>query len=260
MIDAVRLIIFSLYLVPAVFLPAGAAEPLHRPVSATKVVDLTQPMHEEMAYWPGGVPFRMERLVDYDQGYRLHKFETGENTGTHVDAPSHFFEDGCTIEAIPPSDLVIPIIVIDITNKTGHDPDYLLTRQDILDWEKTHHRIPANSLVIMNSGWHRKFDSPKDYINRDTDGIMHFPGFSEAAAELLLERDVAGIGIDTLSIDHGASTDFAVHKLMLGSGKFQIENLANLDALPATGATTIIGVLPVRDGTQAQARVFALLP
>ncbi|MEX2523852.1 MAG: cyclase family protein [Gammaproteobacteria bacterium] len=89
---------------------------------------------------------------------------------------------------------------------------------------------------------------------------MHFPGFSEAAAQMLLERSIAGIGIDTLSIDRGASTDFPVHKLMLGSGKFQIENLANLDALPPTGTTAIIGVLPVRDGTQAQARIFALLP
>lgn len=260
MIGGIRLLSICLYLAPAAFLPAGAAESLHVAVTATRVVDLTHPMHEDMTYWPGGVPFRMERLVDYDQGYRLHKFEMGENTGTHVDAPSHFSESGRSIDAIPPANLIVPIILINVSNKTRHNPDYRLNTGDIREWEKKNGTIPANSLVIMNSGWHAKFDSPEDYINKDADGAMHFPGFSEAAAQMLLERNVTGIGIDTLSIDHGASLDFAVHKLMLGSDKFQIENLTNLDRLPATGATAIIGVLPVKDGTQAQARIFALLP
>jgi len=244
----------------AVIFPAGAAELLHQPVSATKVIDLTHPMHEEMAYWPGGVPFHMERLMDYDQGYRLHMFEMGENTGTHVDAPAHFSKGGRSMDAIPAADLIVPAIVIDVSIKVWKDPDYRLNVQDIQEWEKVNGRIPPDSLVIMNSGWFRKFDTPEEYINQDADGVMHFPGFSESAAKMLLERNIAGIGIDTLSIDYGASTDFAVHKLVLGKGKLMIENLDNLGALPPKGATAIIGVLPVKGGTQAQARIFALLP
>jgi kynurenine formamidase len=237
-----------------------AAEPLAQPLSATRIIDLTHSLHEGMPYWPGGVPFRMERLVDYDQGYRLHKFSMGENTGTHVDAPSHFIPGKRDIDDIPPADLVVPLVVIDVSAGAAGNADYRLSRRDVLDWEARHGRVPAHSLVVMNSGWHRRYVSPEDYINMDGDKVMHFPGFSRPAAALLLERDVAGIGVDTLSIDYGASTDYAVHGLMLEHNKYQIENLANLDAVPPAGASAIIGVLPVKDGTQAQARIFALLP
>ncbi|MBM3574038.1 MAG: cyclase family protein, partial [Alphaproteobacteria bacterium] len=137
---------------------------------------------------------------------------------------------------------------------------YQLTAQDVIAWEARNGRVPDGALAILNTGWHRRFVTPAAYINMDVNKVMHFPGFGREAAELLIARGAAGIGIDTLSIDHGPSRDFAVHFAVLGANKYMIENLANLDALPATGATVIVGVLPVRDGTQAQARVLALLP
>ena len=138
--------------------------------------------------------------------------------------------------------------------------DYRLSAADVATWEAANGRIAAGTLVILNTGWHARFARPKDYVNADAGGVMHFPGFGADAARLLVERGVVGIGIDTLSLDHGPSQDFATHKIMLAAGKYQIENMANLDALPARGATVIVGVLPVREGTQAQARVLALLP
>ncbi|MEM9539256.1 MAG: cyclase family protein [Cyanobacteria bacterium P01_E01_bin.42] len=101
---------------------------------------------------------------------------------------------------------------------------------------------------------------PEKYLNLDADQVMHFPGFGPDSAELLLDRNVVGIGIDTLSLDRGISKKFETHLVMLNANKYQIENLANLDALPPIGATIIVGVLPVKDGSQAQARVLALLP
>lgn len=236
------------------------ADLLKNPISASKIIDLTQPMYEGMPFWPGGVPFRMERLVDYDQGYQLHKFSIGENTGTHVDAPSHFIQGNRSIDAIPLNQLVVPIVMINIQRKVDKNPDYQLTADDVTEWEQEHGRIPENSLVVLNTGWYKRFNAPEQYINQDSEGVMHFPGFGSDAAELLVERDVAGIGIDTLSLDYGASEDFASHVIMLKANKYQIENMANLNELPATGATAIIGVLPVRGGSQAQARIFALLP
>ena len=227
---------------------------------ATQVVDLTHPMQPGMAFWPGGVPFEMTKLVDYDQGYRLHKFSMGENTGTHLDAPAHFAEGKRTIAQLPADELLVDAVVIDIKAKVKADPDYRLSANDIDDWEAGHGEIPFGSLVIANTGWHKRFTEPQKYINQDAEGVMHFPGFGKDAAQLLLERDVAGIGIDTLSIDHGPSKGFEAHKVMLGADKYQLENLANLDALPPTGARVIIGVLPVVEGTQAQARVLALVP
>jgi kynurenine formamidase len=225
-----------------------------------RVVDLTHRLHDGMVFWPGGVGFKKTRLSDYEQGYRLHKFEMGENTGTHVDAPSHMVEGKRSIHDIPVSELVVPVAVINVREKVKEDPDYLVSANDIVDWEAVNGPIPVNAVFIANTGWHERFDDPDAYVNVDDAGVMHFPGFSKAAAQLLVERDVIGIGIDTLSIDHGPSTDFSAHKVMLAADKYQIENLANLDELPEAGATLIVGVLPVSEGSQAQARVLALVP
>jgi kynurenine formamidase len=225
-----------------------------------RLIDLTHRMYPEMPVWPGGVPFKMTRLTDYPDGYRSHKFEMGENTGTHVDAPAHFVEGKRAIDQIPIDELVVPMVVINLRDKTEKNADYQLSGNDIVDWEANNGQVPVGSVVVINTGWHKKFEDPDAYINQDGSGVMHFPGVARDAAELLVDRDVAGVGIDTLSIDAGSSTDFSAHKILLGANKYQIENLANLDELPETGATIIVAVLPVSDGSQAQARVLAMVP
>ena len=230
---------------------------LNKKFTAKKIIDLTHSMHDEMAYWPGGVPFKKDRLVDYDQGYQLHKFTLGENTGTHVDAPSHFIKGKNSIDKIPLNQLVLPIIVINVEKQSKKNSDYQLTISDIKKWEKKNGKIPAGSLVILNTGWFKKFKNPKKYINMDNEKIMHFPGFSPKSANFLLKRKITAVGIDTLSIDYGKSKDFVSHSIFLKANKFQIENMANLDALPSKGAVAVIGVLPIKDGSQAQARIFA---
>lgn len=257
-----RLIVAALaFAIAGFWAPAAdGTEQLKRKLEATKVVDLTHKMHDEMAYWPGGVPFKKTVLVDYRQGYLLHKFEMGENTGTHVDAPAHFVRGKKAIDELTLAELIAPAIVIDIRDKAGANPDYQVSAKDVEAWEAKHGKIPAGSLVILNTGWHKRFNEPKKYINMDAGKVMHFPGFGPDSAKLLVERDVAGIGIDTLSLDFGPSKDFKTHLIMLGANKYQIENLANLDELPPTGATVFVGVLPVRGGSQAQARVVAFLP
>ncbi|MCZ6604697.1 MAG: cyclase family protein [Alphaproteobacteria bacterium] len=240
--------------------PVVGSAQLIRPFSAGAIIDLTHELHEDMPYWPGGVPFRMERLVDYDQGYRLHKFEVGENTGTHVDAPAHFVEGNWAIDQIPLQRLIVPAVVIDIQDKVAADPDYQLMPPDIVAWESKYGRIPKNALVILNTGWHKRFGDAPTYVNMDDGGVMHFPGYHPRSAALLIDRKIVGAGIDTLSLDNGPSKTFDFHRVMLEANKYQIENLANLDALPPTGATVFVGVLPVMGGSQAQARVVALLP
>ncbi len=256
----VRKLLLAVVILGFMLPSADAAEILKHRIQATKVIDLTHPLYDEMPFWPGGVPFKKIRLVDYDQGYQLHKFETGENTGTHVDAPSHFIKGNKTIDQLSLSELIVPAVVIDIQKKVAENPDYQLTAADVRTWEAEQGKIPAGSLVIINTGWHKRFVNPKKYINMGDDKVMHFPGFGPDSAEFLVERNVAGIGIDTLSLDYGPSKDFATHVIMLKANKYQIENLTNLDALPPTGATIIVGVLPVKNGSQAQARIIALLP
>ncbi|WP_325894523.1 cyclase family protein [Grimontia sp. NTOU-MAR1] len=239
---------------------SNAAEPIS-PFSASEAIDLTHPMHNDMPFWPGGVPFKKEALVTHENGgYLLHKFSMGENTGTHVDAPIHFIKNRSTIEDIPLSSLIVPVVVIDARKQVMGNPDYQLSVEDLKQWESEHGTIPKKSLFVMNTGWHTRFNSPEQYINMDKNNVMHFPGYSPEAAAMLVDRGVTGIGIDTLSLDHGPSQSFATHIVMLKAGKYQIENMANLTALPPKGATVIIGVLPIQGGSQAQARILALLP
>ncbi len=240
--------------------PTPSPKVVHCLPPRQRAIDLTHLMQEGMPVGPGGVPFKMTRLVDYDQGYRMHKLEVGASTGTHVDAPAHFVEGKRTIDQIPVDELVVPAVMIDVRDKVKANPDYLLSANDIVDWEAVHGPVPVGGLVIANTGWHRRFVDPEKYVNQDAKGVMHFPGVAPDAAQLLVERDVMGIGIDTLSLDAGAAQELVTHRIMLAANKMQIENLANLDSLPEVGATVIIGVLPLANGTQAQARIIALVP
>ena len=157
-------------------LTAAVAEPLRQPVKATRVVDLTHEMHPKMAFWPGGIPFRMTRLVDYDKGFRAHQFTIGENTGTHVDAPAHFLRDRKTIDRLQPRDLVVPVIVIDVKARVGRDPDYRLSAVDVRTWESRYGQIAPHTFVITNTGWHKRFANPRAYINQEKKGHHAFSG------------------------------------------------------------------------------------
>jgi kynurenine formamidase len=248
--------IFVIFCFHIIFITSLYADTLSQAYSFNRVIDLTHAMYEGMPYWPGGVPFHMKRLVDYDQGYRLHSFSMGENTGTHVDAPAHFIRGERSIDLIPSEELIVPVCHIHISIQAAANPDYQLSRDDVLEWEHQNGPIRAGCLVVLNTGWYKKFSRPEQYVNLDDKKVMHFQGYSKTAAELLVERDVVGIGIDTLSIDPGNAREFSAHLVMLGAGKYQIENMANLDPLPATGAVAVVGVLPVRGGSQAQARIL----
>ncbi len=225
-----------------------------------KIIDLTHPLGNDTVFWPGGVPFTMTRLVDYDHGYRLHKFEMGENTGTHVDAPSHFAEGKHSISDIPISDWVAPLVVIDVSAQCAQNPAYEITPADILAWEAKHGKIPQGAVLMAYTGWSKKFTDSAAYINFDKNLVMQFPGYAPDTADLLIARKIKGVGIDTLSLDPGTSRMFAFHHQILEKDIYQIENVNNLDKVPATGADVVIGVLPIIGGSQAQARIMAFVP
>lgn len=240
---------------------AGSLQRLPERIAAgdVKVVDLSHTLAESSPFWPGGLPFRKELLVDYKKGYRMHKFTLAENVGTHMDAPAHFVQGRHTISDIPAEDLIAPLVVVDIRLTAETHPDAVVTVGDLTRWEARYGRIPRRALVCLLSGWADRWSNMERYRNMDEKGVMHFPGFSPEAARFLVEeRGVIGIGTDTLSLDPGISTDFAVHKIVLGANRHMLENLARLDRVPAAGAAVIIGVINVEDGTQSPARILAL--
>ena len=138
--------------------------------------------------------------------------------------------------------------------------DYQLTADDVRQWEAQHGAISPGTLVIANTGWHQRFTTPERYINKGKDGIMHFPGFHPEAARLLVERDVVGIAIDTLSLDHGAAKEYATHHVVLAAGKLQIENLANLGQLSTLRVEVIALPMKIAGGSGGPLRIIARLP
>ena len=155
--------------------------------------------------------------------------------------------------------LVVPLCVVDIREKAAADPDAQVTPYDLKAWIAANGDIPENACIAMNSGWSTHLGTDK-FRNADGDGKLHFPGFhAEAAKFLLQETKSAGIAVDTLSLDHGRSPDFATHYAWLPEGKWGLEAAANLDKLPVKGATLVLGAPKHRGGTGGPARAFALV-
>ena len=152
-----------------------------------------------------------------------------------------------------------PLAVVDVSAKGARDADYAMNKQDLADWEAKHGRLPDGCCVAMHSGWAQHVTSAK-FVGKDTSGMMHFPGIhSEAAEWLLKERKVLGIASDTLSLDNGPSKDFKTHHIWLPSGRWGLENVANLEKVPPSGATLVVGVPKVKDATGAPVRLIALI-
>jgi kynurenine formamidase len=236
-------------------------------LSRYRIIDLTHPYNAQTVYWPTSPSkFRLEKLAygKMDAGYFYSAFSicTPEHGGTHLDAPIHFAEKGRTADQIPLTQLIAPAVVIDISAKTRADRDYRLTREDVLAFEKQHGPIAAGTIVLLRTDWSRHWPNAKAYLGDDTPGDaskLSFPSYGEAAARILVERNVAALGIDTASIDYGRSTDFIVHRVAAAKNVPGLENLTGLDALPPRGATVIALPMKIEGGSGGPVRVVALI-
>ena len=226
------------------------------------MLDLSYAISDKLVPWPGDEKWfeaKVNASVEKN-GYFTRSFWMLEHYGTHLDAPAHFPPGKTTVDQIPAKQLLGPAVVLDARADGAKDPDFQLPARRIEEWEKQHGRIPSGAIVLLRTGWASRWPDAQRYRNQDAQGKMHFPGFSLEAAKLLLERKVSGLGCDTMSIDYGASGDFAVHHLALGAGLYHLENLADLSGLPETGAFLVVAPIKLEGGSGGPVRVFALLP
>ncbi len=239
--------------------------------SNKRLIDLTFPFSVDSIYWPTDKPFTptivAKGISEGGYWYASNQYAASEHGGTHVDAPIHFYEQGRTIGQIPLQEWIGPAVKIDVTKESTANRDYLLSVDDILSWEKKHGLVPQGAWVIMQSGIDGSYyPKKKEVLGTDKSGKaaiaeLHFPGFSpEAVSFLLANRSITGIAIDTPSIDPGTSKDFQVHRRLCSAQKLALENIANLDKVPESGATLFVIPMLIKDGTGAPARVFAELP
>lgn len=196
-----------------------------------------------------------------NDGYYLRRFSMGEHSATHMNAPSSFHTSGVGIDSYPAESLVVSAAVIDVSNKAAVNHDYNLTIADVLEWEKQHGQVSAESVVLLYTGWQEKWSSGNTFFNKDASGKLHFPGFGYEATQFLLsERQMAGVGIDTHGVDGGQDTTFSINRLVLEQPRLVLENLTNLDQLPPVGTNLFIGVLRLQGGSGSPVAVLALVP
>lgn len=227
-----------------------------------RIMDLTHSLSPRFPVFPAFKPMKVTTNVTVEKdGFFARTWELGEHTGTHMDAPAHFAagEGIRTIDEIPATDLVVPLVVIDISKRAERDHDTQVSVDDIFAYERQHGPIPGGAAVCMYTGWETRVHGTEDFLNPDAGGTLHFPGFSsEAANYLATERDIVGIGVDTISLDFGPSTDFRAHYEILSRNKWGLECLANLAEVPPSGATLFVGAPKVVGGSGGPCRVLAL--
>jgi kynurenine formamidase len=238
------------------------------PASYT-LVDLTHSFNAQTIYWPTSTRTFEHPQQSYGKTpggwfYSSYELSTPEHGGTHLDAPIHFGEGKETSDQIPLTRLVARAVVIDVSAKADSNRDYQLTPDDVTAFEQAHGRIAEGTIVLLRTGWSRKWPDKLAYLGDNTPGDaskLHFPSFGPEAARLLVEqRKVAALGADVASIDIGASTNFMVHQVAAGSNVPGFENLTNLEQLPATGAIVIALPMKIEAGSGGPLRAIAMIP
>jgi kynurenine formamidase len=229
----------------------------HRP-EKKHLQDLTHVFTEGFPVFTFDPPKRRDLVTIPTGGFYSQEWTFGEHSGTHMDAPGHFVQGGRLSPDITLQELIVPIVVIDISSRAARNPDTALTVDDVLRFERRHGRIPDGAIVCMDSGWASKVDDPLEFKGGASFPNYHFPGFSADAALWLAEhRDVTGIGVDTLSLDPGNSQTFPVHVNFLATDRYGLENLNNLNRIPPHGAVAYVGLIPWEEGSGGPCRVIA---
>ena len=211
------------------------------------LIDLTHPLNESIPTWDGSEGFRLKE----EEQIRLLT-----NSGTHIDAPSYFAEKKASVDQLPLSHLFVPACLIDVSSHAKGDTR--IGREEIEAYEKEHGQIPEKSVVVFFTGWSRLWSVPEEYRNPDKSGTLRLPTLSLSAIELLLQRDIAAVAIDTLALEP-LDSDYSCHRMLMDEGIYIIENIANAHRLPPKGAYLIALPLKIEGGVEAPARVIALI-
>lgn len=253
----------ALLLVMPVMAQQGSLADAYGIIKSKKKVDLTQSFSPTSPVWAGfgqatfsraadpatGVPYTVK-----ESGFRSFFYSLVGQYGTHVDPPAHFDSQGKTMDEIPVDEMILPLVVFDITGKLAQDPAHSLTVNDIKEWEKTHGRVPAGAFAALRTDMSRDWETNPEQFKRHP-----FPGWSlEAIKFLYQERGLVANGHESMDTDNTPNLESEVW--LLQNGHWQIEVMANLDQVPETGALIVVSWPKPKGGLGFPARAFAILP
>lgn len=252
---------FTLLLIAPGWGQEGSLAEAYRIIRSKQFVDLTHSFSPTTPVWAGFGQATFSRAADPatgeaytidKHGFRSFFYSLVGQYGTHVDPPAHFDEDGITMDEIPVKEMILPLVVFDITPRLADDPAHALSVQDILEWEKEHGRVPEGSFAALRTDLSKDWDRPE--FKRHP-----FPAWSlEALQFLYQERGIVANGHESMDTD--ATPNLASEVWLLQQGHWQIEVMANLDKVPATGALIVASWPKPKNGLGFPARAFAILP
>jgi len=235
----------------------------YKVISTKKLVDLTHSFSPTSPVWSGfgqatmtaaSEPKSHEPYTIEKHGFRATFYSMVGQYGTHVDPPAHFASDGITMDQIPLEQMILPLVVFDQTPLLTADPNHALTVEDIKTWENEHGQVARGAFAALRTDMYKDWDSDPVKFKR-----FPFPAWSLEAIQFLFEtRGVTAIGHESLDTDVTQTMDSETW--LLKNGHYQIEVMANLDKVPATGAIIIVTWPKVENGFGFPARAFAILP
>jgi kynurenine formamidase len=259
-----------LAIVPALLVLAACSQPsIADRLAGGHWVDLTYDFDSTTIYWPTAQPFHLTVVsAQRTPGgwyYAANNFAAAEHGGTHLDAPVHFAQGKHTTDQVPLSQLMGAAFVIDVSRQVDSNPDYRLLPSDIRNWESAHGAIPEGAIVLIRTGWGKRWPDRARYLGTTKTGAaavpeLRFPGLSLDAARELARRRVGAVGIDTPSIDYGRTTNYGAHRRLFAANIPAFENVANMEQLPTTGAYVIALPMKIKGGSGGPLRIVALLP
>jgi kynurenine formamidase len=233
------------------------------------IVDLSYTFDSETVYWPTAEVFHLEKdfegITEKGFYYSAYKYSAAEHGGTHLDAPVHFAKGHLAVDEIPLAQLMGTGIVVDVTRQCENNPDYRVTTDDLIAWEKKNGRMANGAIVLLRTGFGRFYPDRKKYLGTEERGAgavakLHFPGLHpDAARWLTTNRSIKAIGLDTASIDYGQSTLFESHRILFDKNIPALENVANLDKLPTKGFSLIALPMKIKGGSGGPLRIVAIL-
>jgi len=234
-------------------------------------VDLTHAFSPGIPHWPGFPNEQRETLYFYDEGVGtsgagiyVHRYSHVGQWGTHADPPAHFIRGLRTLDQIDCTEMILPLVVLDIHARAAREPDTLVSMDDVAAWERRHGRIPAGCFVALRTDWSKRWPDDTSMQNKDSSGVAHFPGWSKEVLRCLFEeRTITACGHETTDTNCGLDCtrgDYSLETYVLSTNHYQIELLANLDKVPEAGALIVAAFPKPKNGSGFPARVFAILP
>jgi kynurenine formamidase len=233
-------------------------------------VDLSHAYGAATLFWPTEEGFQLQKqfagINEKGYYYASNRFCTAEHGGTHIDAPVHFAQGRQSVDQIPLERLIGPGVVVDVSAQCAADRDYEVQVKDFEAWEKANGPMPRQAIVLLYTGFGKRWPDAQRYLGTAEHGPqavakLHFPGLAPKAAEWLAgQRKIKMVGLDTASIDHGPSTMFETHRVLMGRNIPALENVANLDQLPKKGFTVIALPMKIAGGSGGPVRIVAAIP